>query len=111
MNAEVRAVGEGELAVQRVVQRYPLEPGSWVTLTPGTEGWRCAVDHTPPAGDTPAFGADALAHLLRYQQVPPVERFDLVRHVPTPEASGNVRSTTTAGWSSSGSGSSSPGAT
>lgn len=88
MNAEVRAVGEGELAVQRVVQRYPLEPGSWVTLTPGTEGWRCAVDHTPPAGDTPAFGADALAHLLRYQQVPPVERFDLVRHVPTPEASG-----------------------
>jgi predicted trehalose synthase len=94
MNAEVRAADEGELIVQRVIQRYPLEPGLWITLTPEVEGWRCAVttsaDHTDGTAenDSTTFGADALAHLLRYQQVPPVERFELVRHAPTPEASG-----------------------
>jgi predicted trehalose synthase len=88
MDAEVRTAGAKELTVQRVVQRYPLEPGLWVTLTPEHDGWRCAVEKTTPSGDDPVYGADALAHLLRYQQVPPVGRFDLVRHVPAPEASG-----------------------
>jgi maltokinase len=46
----------------------------------------------PPPGAAsaaePIYGADALTHLLRYQRVPSVERFNLVRHMPTPEASG-----------------------
>lgn len=87
MDAEVRTARAAELAVQRVVQRYPLEPGLWVALTPERDGWRCSVESAPTDGE-PALGADALAHLLRYQQVPPVERFALVRHVPAPEASG-----------------------
>lgn len=88
MDAEVRTAGAKELTVQRIVQRYPLEPGLWVTLTPENDGWRCSVESSTSSAGDPVYGADALAHLLRYQQVPPVERFDLVRHVPAPEASG-----------------------
>jgi maltokinase len=88
MGAEVRTDRAGELAVQRVVQRFPLEPGLWITLTPTGECWHTSVESSAPSGAEPVLGADALAHLLRYHQVPPVERFDLVRHVPAPEASG-----------------------
>lgn len=88
MDAEVRTDRAGELAVQRVVQRYPLEPGLWIALTPNGECWHASVESSAPAGAEPVLGADALAHLLRYQQVPPVERFQLVRHVPAPEACG-----------------------
>jgi maltokinase len=98
MDAEVRPAGSGELTVQRVAERYPLEPGLWLTLTPEAARWRVAVQRDIPAPASagqqvvgaaePVYGADALAHLLRYQRVPPVERFNLVRHMPTPEASG-----------------------
>jgi len=90
MDAEIRAVSAGDLTVQHVVQRYPLEPGLWVTLTPEAGAWRCSIDdERVGAGDgEPAYGADALTHLLRFQHVPPVDRFQLVRHMPSPEASG-----------------------
>jgi predicted trehalose synthase len=88
MNAELRTARADELTVQRDVQRYPLEPGLWITLTDEAAHWRCAVESSAPAGGEPVLGADALTHLLRYHQVPPVERFQLVRHVPAPEASG-----------------------
>jgi hypothetical protein len=89
MDAEVRAIGAGDLAVHHVVQRYPLEPGLWITLVPEADAWRCVVEaDAPRPGGEPAHGADALTHLLRYQRVPPVERFQLVRHMPSPEASG-----------------------
>jgi len=84
MDAEVRNAVTGELTVQRVVERYPLEPGLWLTITPEATCWRVAVERDAE----PVHGADALAHLLRYQRVPPVERFNLVRHMPSPEASG-----------------------
>jgi maltokinase len=85
MDAEVRTDRAGEFAVQRIVQRYPLEPGLWITLTPQDDSWCLSVESS---GAEFVHGADALTHLLRYQQVPPVERFQLVRHVPAPEASG-----------------------
>ena len=88
MDAEVRTDRAGELVVQRVVQRFPLEPGLWITLTPTGVCWHSAVESSAPTGAEPVLGANALAHLLRYHKVPPVERFDLVRYVPAPEASG-----------------------
>jgi len=92
MDAELRAISAGDLAVQHIVQRYPLEPGLWLTLTPERDFWRCAVESAgsvgPVGSKEPIYGADALTHLLRYQHVPPVERFQLVRHMPSPEASG-----------------------
>jgi hypothetical protein len=113
MDAELRAASMGGITVQRVVERYPLEPGVWLTLTPDADTWRVAIEIDQPSGgqaaevgsDTtlgstvsghaqkvggtePVHGADALAHLLRFARVPAVERFNLVRHAPTPEASG-----------------------
>jgi hypothetical protein len=88
MDAKVRTERAEELPVQRVVHRYPLEPGLWIALTPQGEGWRASVESSAPSGGEPVHGADALAHLLRYQQVPPVDRFALVRHIPAPEACG-----------------------
>ncbi|HEY6798714.1 MAG TPA: hypothetical protein VI248_28895 [Kineosporiaceae bacterium] len=89
MDAEVHAISAGDLAVHHVVQRYPLEPGLWLTLTPDGDGWRCTIDTDGRTdGDQPRLGADALTHLLRFQHVPPVPRFQLVRHMPSPEASG-----------------------
>jgi maltokinase len=113
MDAELRAASMGGITVQRVVERYPLEPGVWLTLTPDADTWRVAIEADPrpseegagiaggagpgstvsgnaqkSAGGDPVHGADALAHLLRYARVPAVERFNLVRHAPTPEASG-----------------------
>jgi len=88
MDAELRAISAGDLAVHHIVQRYPLEPGLAVTLTPERDTWRCGVESTAPSSEPPVYGADALTHLLRYQHVPPVERFQLVRHMPSPEASG-----------------------
>jgi len=89
MDAELRAISAGDLAVQHIVQRYPLEPGLSITLTPEADTWRCAVETTAaPADADPVYGADALTHLLRFQHVPPVDRFQLVRHMPSPEASG-----------------------
>jgi len=96
MDAERRATPMGRLAVQRVVERYPLEPGLWVTLTPDADTWRATIESDPAPVDLPAvrspaepnYGADALAHLLRYDRIPSVPRFSLVRHAPTPEASG-----------------------
>jgi maltokinase len=113
MDAELRAASISGITVQRVVERYPLEPGVWLTLTPDADTWRVAIetDDLPiehaatalagtPSGSTvsggarrigssdPIHGADALAHLLRFDRVPAIERFNLVRHAPTPEASG-----------------------
>jgi hypothetical protein len=89
MDAEVHAISAGDLTVHHVVQRYPLEPGLWLTLTPVADAWRCAVEaDDPPVGSEPRLGADALTHLLRYQHLPPVERFQLLRHMGSPEASG-----------------------
>lgn len=90
MDAEVRTDRAGKLVVPRVVQQFPLEPGLWIAVTPAPAGgcWHASVESSAPTGGEPVLGADALAHLLRYQQVPPVEGFDLVRHVPAPEASG-----------------------
>jgi predicted trehalose synthase len=88
MDAEVHAISAGDLAVHPVAQRYPLEPGLWLVLTPEADAWRCSVEADDPAGDEPRLGAEALTHLLRYQLVPPVERFELVRHLASPEASG-----------------------
>jgi maltokinase len=89
MDAEVHAISAGDLTVHHVVQRYPLEPGLWLALTPVGDAWHCTVETDAPGdGDPPRLGADALTHLLRYQHVPPVDRFQLVRHMPSPEASG-----------------------
>jgi hypothetical protein len=88
MDAEVRAARVGDLTVHQDVQKYPLEPGLSVTLTSEADAWRCAVVASAPSSDEPVYGADALTHLLRYQQIPPVDRFALVRHMHTPEASG-----------------------
>jgi maltokinase len=88
MDAELRDVSGGDLAMHQA-HRYPLEPGMWITLTPESDVWRCAVETTTPSSTgEPVYGADALTHLLRYQYVPPVDRFQLVRHMPSPEASG-----------------------
>jgi len=91
MDAEVRAISAGDLAVrhEHVVQRYPLEKGLWLTLTPEGDAWHCAVERADAApGAEPVYGADALTHLLRHRQVSSVDRFQLVRHMPSPEASG-----------------------
>jgi maltokinase len=96
MDADRLSAAVGGLAVQRVVERYPLEPGLSVTLTPDADAWRATIESDPapaglpadPRGADPSYGADALAHLLRYDRVPSVPRFSLVRHAPTPEASG-----------------------
>jgi hypothetical protein len=88
MDAEVHAISAGDLAVEQVVQRYPLEQGLWLALTPAAGGWRCTVEADEPSEGEPRHGADALSHLLRYQHVPTVDRFELVRHMASPEASG-----------------------
>jgi maltokinase len=100
MDAELRAATVEGLSVQRVVERYPLEPGLWLMLTPEADTWRVAIEAEPapnqpgaagPAttgGSDTGHGADALTHLLRFARVPAVQRFTLVRHAPTPEASG-----------------------
>jgi maltokinase len=89
MDAEVHAISVEDLAMHHVVQRYPLEPGLWLTLSPEAGTWRCTIEsESAPLDGEPVYGADALTHLLRFQHVPPVDRFELVRHMPSPEATG-----------------------
>jgi hypothetical protein len=89
MDAETRAIDAGDLAVRHAGRRYPLDPELAFVLVPEADGWRCTVESSRPAPDgEPVHGAEALSRLLRYQHVPPVDRFQLVAHTPAPEATG-----------------------
>ena len=51
MDAEVHAISAGDLTLHHVVQRYPLEPGLWLTLTPVADAY---VDEALPIGNNGA---------------------------------------------------------
>jgi maltokinase len=80
-----------------IVHRYRLSLETALSVSPDGDGWACRPEHRAggrvgeedwaPAEEGDG-AAQAFVDLLRYEALPPVQGFEVVRLVPPPEATG-----------------------